>query len=290
MNSTKVLISGASITGPALGYWLSHYGFDCTIVERAPELRKGGYAIDVRGAAIEVIKKMGLYDKLQALDTNAEKVTFVDKTSKELLAIDADIFGGRQHEDLEIMRGDIAEVLYNATKNSCHYIWGDSIASLTETDQGIHVTFEQSPPQTFDIVIGADGVHSNVRRLAFGDETPFVKSLGAYISIATIPNTLNLHNEEIIYGVNGKSVGVYTANNNQELKAMFLFNSPVLSYDRHDSTSQKKIVADIFTDEQGWKVPYLLEAMQQTDDFYLDQIAQVHLPQWSKGRVVVAGD
>lgn len=286
----RVLISGASIAGPALAYWLTRYGFSCTIIERAPELRAGGYAVDVRGAAVEVVKKMGLFDEFQTHETGTEKVTFVDEHSRPLISIPADIFGSHQPDDLEVMRGDIAQVLYEATRHSTRYMFNDSITSLTETPAGVEVTFEHADPLEFDIVVGADGVHSNVRRLTFGDEQQFVKPLGAYISIATIPNYLHLKNEEVIYGEYAKSAGLYTARDNDELKAMLLFNAPRLQYDRHDIAAQKQIIATTFQETLGWEIPKLLQEMTQASDFYFDAIAQVQLPTWHKGRIAVIGD
>lgn len=286
----RVLISGASIAGPAVAYWLAKAGYDCTIVERAPELREGGYAIDVRGAAVDILKRMGLFDQLKSRETGTKTVQFVNGAGKPLITLDADVFGGRQGDDLELMRGTIARTLYEATAKTTTYIWGDSITSITEDDAGAHVTFEHAAGQTFDLVIGADGLHSNVRRLSFGEEAPFVKPLGAYISIATIPNYLNLRDQEVFYGMKGKTMAVYTAAENRELKVMCLFNSAPLTYDRHDSAVQKQLVAQMFANETGWEVPRLLQELQQTSDFYLDTIAQTQLLQWSKGRVALVGD
>lgn len=288
--SKRVLISGASIAGPAIAYWLVKYGFACTVVERAPALRTGGYAIDIRGAAVDVVKRMGLYDKVRAQDTGTESVVFVDKTGDELIKMDADAFGGRQNDDLEVMRGDLAAVLYEATKDSVQYIWNDTITELEESGQGVRVTFERGEPQTFDIVIGADGLHSTVRQIVWGDEDQFVRPLGAYISIATIPNYLGIKSQEVLFGVVGKSIGAYTANNNRDLKAMFLFSSKPIHYDRHSLAEQKQILADIFANEKGWETVRFVDEMSKSSDFYFDFIAQTRMNALHKGRVALVGD
>lgn len=290
MSRPTILISGASIAGPTLAFWLNQYGYDVTIVERAPALRPGGYAVDVRGAAVEVLKKMNLYSQAQALDTNIQTVKFAGTNDKQLLSISADIFGGRAADDLEIMRGDLSLLLYNATKTTTTYIWDDTITDLQETQNGIEVKFKKSATGVFDAVIGADGLHSTVRKLTFGDEAQFIKHLGAYISIATIDNYKALNNEEVLYGTVGKTAAMYSSQGNTEAKAMFLFNSPPLNYDHHSTAQQKAALTKIFNNEPDWEIPELLKRATKASDFYMDSISQIVLPTYYQGRVVLVGD
>src|SRR5215469_10203402 len=160
MENQNILISGASVAGPALAYWLSRHGFRPTVVERAPHLRGGGYAVDFRGAAhLNVLTKMGLLEAIKARQTRLSSTTIVDEKDRPVARMPAHVFAG----DVEILRGDLGRILYEATRDTTEYLFADSIASLDERADGVRVTFEHSEPRTFSLVIGADGLHSNVR-------------------------------------------------------------------------------------------------------------------------------
>jgi 2-polyprenyl-6-methoxyphenol hydroxylase-like FAD-dependent oxidoreductase len=282
---TSVLISGASIAGPVLGYWLTKYGFDVTIVERAPAPRTGGYAVDFRGPVMDILKKMGILEDIKKHQTDMGAVSFVTEENKRIADMPSFFLSG----EVEILRGDLVEILYNLTKDKVRYILGDSIAQLQDTGSEVRVQFEHAKPQTYDLVIGADGIHSHVRQLIFGDEAQFVKHLGYYVSIFTLPNYLNLDHTGRYYATPGKLSAVYSAKNNTEAKASFYFTSPPLTYGRHDINEQKELVHQVFANEK-WEVPKLLAAMKPADDFYFDAVAQVHMDMWHKGRVGLVGD
>jgi len=285
----KVLISGLSIAGPSLAYWLIKYGHDVTIVERAKTLRPGGYGVDIRGAALTVIERMGIMDDVRAHDTHMGGTYFVNATGKiEGMASEAAV--ANQHDDIEIMRDDLSTILYHLTKDSATYLWGNSIKSMRDTSKGVNVVFQNGEKQTFDIVVGADGLHSNVRGLTFGDEKQFLKPLGSYISIFTIDNYKKIDHKSLMYTSAGKTVGMYSARGNTEAKAMFVFTSDPLSYDYHNQEEQKRILAEKYANETGWETQTLLKKMQSADDFYFDAVSQIHMPSWHKGRVVLVGD
>jgi 2-polyprenyl-6-methoxyphenol hydroxylase-like FAD-dependent oxidoreductase len=289
MQNRNILISGASIAGPALAYWLRRHGLNPTVVERAPALREGGYKIDIRGTAVDVVGRMGLLADIRQASTAMQGATFVNSAGKRLATMDADLFGGRTGDDVEVMRGDLSRLLYEATRADVEYLFGDSITALTETATGVEVVFERAAPRTFDLVVGADGLHSNVRALTFGDESQFLRDLGYYISIFTIDNFLGLDHAELLYATPGKTVNVYSARQQDEAKALFLFASPPLPYDRHDTRRQQQLLADSFA-SVGWETPRLLAAMRDAPDFYFDSLSQVHLDRWSRGRVALLGD
>ncbi|WP_026565792.1 FAD-dependent monooxygenase [Bacillus sp. UNC41MFS5] len=286
----RVLISGASIAGPALAYWLHRHGFGVTVIERAPELRTGGYGVDIRGAAITVLKGMGILDQVRAADTNMTGVYFVNSNGKIGGQISESSMGNQQGLDIEIMRDDLSNILFDLTKDTVEYIWGDSIATIHETEAGVEVQFIHSKPQRFDLVVGADGLHSNVRTLTFGDESQFKRTLGCYISIFTLENYLNLDHRQLLYTIPGKTAGMYSARDNTEARGMFLFQSKALKYDRHDTEFQKKLVEDAFLGHTGWETSHLLKTMKDATDFYFDEICQIHMPTWSKGRITLVGD
>ncbi|RSM51474.1 FAD-dependent oxidoreductase, partial [Amycolatopsis sp. WAC 01376] len=172
MTNKTVLISGASIAGPALAFWLSRQGYAVPVVERSRELRSGGQAVDFKGPTHRaVLERMGILDEIERQQTGGLDQTIVDAEGRPLAVLPGEFTGG----DVEIRRGDLARILYDRTSPDCEYVFGDSITSLTETPDGVDVTFEREAPRRFDLVFGADGIHSTVRRLAFGPETDYVQ-------------------------------------------------------------------------------------------------------------------
>ncbi|MFI0420092.1 FAD-dependent monooxygenase [Spongiactinospora sp. 9N601] len=286
ITNRNVLISGASVAGPALAYWLHRYGFTPTIVERAPALREGGHAVDFRGKAhMTVLRRMGILDAVEAARTGMGPTWYVNSAGKRLASLPADLFAG----DVEILRGDLARILYDATSQHTEYIFGDSITAMREDADGVHVTFEHAPPRRFDLVIGADGIHSKVRSLAFGPESRYFKHLGLHCAIFTTPNHLKLQYTALAYSTPGKLVSIYSSRHNTEAKAVLWFASPSADYHRHDIARQKQILADTFRGN-GWESDPLLVAMWDSPDFYFDAIGQVHMDTWTTGRTALLGD
>ncbi|GAA4637636.1 FAD-dependent monooxygenase [Actinoallomurus vinaceus] len=286
MKNLNVLISGASVAGPALAYWLHRHGFTPTIVERAPALRDGGYAVDFRGEAhLTVLRRMGILADLERARTGMGFMSYVNDAGKPIAKLPADLFAG----DIEILRGDLARILYDATKNHTEYVFGDSITSITEDAHGVNVTFERGAPRRFDLVIGADGLHSNTRRLAFGPEEQFVKHLGLYCAIFTTENHLGLDHTGHAYRTANRLVAMYSAHHNTQARAMFYFGSPALGLDRRDVARQQAVLAEQFAGN-GWQSDRLLHEMRYAPDFYFDSVGQVHMDTWSRGRVALLGD
>ncbi|AYF77890.1 FAD-dependent oxidoreductase [Nocardia yunnanensis] len=289
MKNTNILVSGAGIAGTTLAFWLARHGFTVTVVERAAEIREGGYKVDLRGAALDVVDRMGLLDDIRAVRTDVRGGSVVDAAGKRVASMDGDTFGGRVHGDAEITRGDLQRLLYRATANQVEYLFDDSIASIDETADDVRVTFGGGATRAFDLVLAGDGLHSATRAMAFGSEDRFVRDLGYYVSIFSVPNHLGLDREELTYVGPGRTALIYSTAGDAGAKAMFLFASAPLEYDPRDRAQQEKLLADAYADE-GWEVPRLIAAMPDAPDFYFDSLSQVDMDHWSRGRVALVGD
>ncbi|WP_068927992.1 FAD-dependent monooxygenase [Planobispora rosea] len=289
----RVLISGASVAGPVLAHWLARYGFTVTVVERAPALRKaGGHAVDLFRPAMDIADRMGLAERIQARRTGTERLAF--RTAGGDRPYEAEV--GRlirimSDRHVEIMRDDLSEILYEATRHDVEYLFGDSIAAITEEPGGVEVTFERGPARGFDLVIGADGLHSNVRRLVFGPESRFSTWIGAYLAVMSLPNYLGLRDRmEGVTDVN-KLVGMYGGAHLDDARAIFMFRPAAeLDYHHRDVGRQKELLRENFAG-MGWEVPRLIgEELDRASTFYFDSITQLRMDTWSRGRVSLVGD
>ncbi|GIM94280.1 FAD-dependent monooxygenase [Paractinoplanes toevensis] len=281
-----VLISGASIAGPALAYWLGRHGFRPAIVEVAPALRTGGNAVDFRGPLhMGVLDKMGVLPALRAVQTGGNAMRFVDADGRKLMEWPAGLAGG----DLEVQRGSLARILCAAGDNT-EYLFGDRIAALAEDAGGVDVTFASGLERRFDLVIGADGVHSGVRRLAFGPEEQFVKHLGYYVAGWDVPNEWGIGKDSLLHNLPGRMLSIGGNQHDPSRAGAFaVFRSPALRYDRHDRAEMQGILRDRFAG-MGWLAPRLLDGLDGASDFYFDQICRVDNPSWTRGRVALVGD
>jgi 2-polyprenyl-6-methoxyphenol hydroxylase-like FAD-dependent oxidoreductase len=286
-----VLISGASIAGTALAYWLGRHGYTVTVVERHPGLRRGGQAIDVRGPALEVLDRMGLVAETEKCNTGIRGASVVDRDGDELSSdTESTPTGGLiDNPDIELLRDDLLELLFDATKPGTEYLFDDSIVSITNRGPSAEVTFENEPDRTFDLVIGADGVHSNVRELVFGPEDRFIKRLGTFAAIFTVPNFLDLDYWQTWHYGDETMAGIYSARNNTEARAMIGFMDPDLRIDYRDTAAQFAELERRMA-EDGWVRPQLLEYMHSAPDFYFDEMSQIVMDHWSLGRVALVGD
>lgn len=291
-SAPRVLIAGASIAGPALAHWLRRWGAEVTVVERTPELRPGGQAVDARGVARDVIERMGLDEAVRALCTDTAGAYSVDAKGKVLETFRADDDGGDGYiADIEILRGDLAQVLYDDTRDGVEYIFGDRIAELAQDANGVDVVFAGGERRRFELVIGADGLHSALRAMVFGPHERFLSHLGHVLAFYSVPNEFGLDRWLMEYQdqASGRSALLRPIQDATRAMAMFYFGSSDFDVDYRDIAAQKALLLERMTG-LGWLTPDILAHVDDTPDFYLDQVAQVVMDRWSSGRVALLGD
>ncbi|MEU2179032.1 FAD-dependent monooxygenase [Nocardia sp. NPDC019219] len=290
MSNTRVLVAGASIAGPALAHWLRRRGAEVTVVERAPELRPGGQAVDARGVAKEVIRRMGLDAAVRAARTETAGAYTVDVDGNVLETFRADDDGGDGYiSEIEILRGDLSRVLYDDTRDGVEYVFGDRIAELIQDADGVDVAFAGGDRRRFDLVVGADGLHSALRAMVFGPRERFVRHLGLVLAFYSVPNEFGLDRWLIDYQESGRSAGLRPIRDAGQAMAMFSFPSGDFDVDDRDVAAQKRLLRERMAG-MGWLTPRILAHLDDTPDFYLDQVAQVVMDRWSSGRVGLLGD
>ncbi|WP_033319549.1 FAD-dependent monooxygenase [Streptomyces yerevanensis] len=287
----KVLISGASIAGPALAFWLNRYGFAVTVVEKAGTLRDGGYPIDVRGTALEVVRRMGILPRLQDAHVDLRRLTFLDGDGGEVASLNPHtVTGGVAGRDLEIRRGDLTGALYAAVRDDVEFLFNDSIDALDQSGHGVDVTFRGGSMRTFDMVVGADGLHSRTREFLFGPEEQFHRYLGYCFAVFTMRNTFGLSHETMMWNTPGRAAALYAVGDSDEVHAFLNFAHPEPPFDAfRNPEAQRDLVATVFADA-GWEVPGMLAAMRDADDLFFDGVSQIRMPRWSSGRVALVGD
>ncbi len=291
MQNRDVLISGASIAGPALAYWLSQHGFTTTVVERAPAPRTGGQTVDLRGAGRTVIERMGLMDRVRGVSLDQRGIAFVGADGQIAARMPAELFGGEGIvSDIEVLRGDLGQILYEATVPAAEYLFDDTACRLDQDDKGVTVTFEKARPRRFGLVIGADGLNSAIRGLAFGPESHYVRPLGCYTAWFTAVAEFDLGGWFLMHNAPGGLVAsIRPGRVPGEIKAGLTFRSAPIDYHRRDIARQMDILASRFS-SVGWEVPRLLKAMRTAPDFFFDPIGQVRIDRWSSRRTVLVGD
>lgn len=291
MNQPTVLISGAGIAGPSLAFWLSRNGYRVVVVEISPGIRPGGQTVDLRGAGGDVIERMGLIDRMRARALEQRGAAWVRSDGSRRAEMPVTAFDGNGLvSKLEILRGDLVDVLYQVTRDSVEYRFGQRISELRDVDDGVEATLSDGTVLHADLVVGADGPHSAVRRLAFGPEEKFAKPIGGYNAWFSAPDSVGLDGWYLLYQApGGLNASMRPSHDPAIAKAGLAFRSEPLEYDRHDLDQQRRILAERFAGA-GWECDALLAAAEKADDFYFDSFIQIHMPSWSAGRVTLVGD
>jgi len=284
MTVRSALVVGAGIAGSTLAYWLGRQGVATTVVELAEAERSSGSPVDVRGPALTVVKQMDLLEPLREAATRVTRLVVVDAHGHEIgwIPTQADAHG------LEVPRRDLSALLANAGRDDAEYLYHDTVTALDDDGSGVDVTFERAQPRRFDVVVGADGMHSRVRQLTFGPEERFTSHLGMYIATTDLdrpaadPCTVVMHNSP------GRAVAVHPSTGREG--GAFIFRHPRLPPGvARDPQQYKRLLREAYAD-LGWRVPELLERFEASDDVYFDAVSRVRLDAWSRGRTVVVGD
>jgi 2-polyprenyl-6-methoxyphenol hydroxylase-like FAD-dependent oxidoreductase len=286
----RILISGAGIAGPTLAYWLAHFGFEPTIIERAPHLRTGGYVIDFWGVGYDIAERMGLIPELLQIGYRAQEVRIVNRENKTVAGFPvASLNRATQGRYISLSRGDLAACIFEKVRDRVDTIFGDSITGIEQSEKSVRVSFERESPRDFDLVIGADGLHSRVRELVFGEEPQFEKYLGYKVAAFGIPG-YRPRDESVyvMYTEVRQQVARFAMHND---RTMFLFSfADQNATGAHDLNSQKLLLRQKFG-SSGWECPQILEAMENVTELYFDRVSQIQMnSQWSRGRVTLIGD
>ncbi|MGD9987545.1 FAD-dependent monooxygenase [Pseudonocardia sp.] len=292
MSGVRVLVAGASIAGPAVAHWLRRRGAEVTVVERAPGLRPGGQAVDARGVTKEVVRRMGLDATVRAACTDTAGAYTVDADGTVLETYSVEDDGGDGFiADIEILRGDLSRVLYEDTRDGVEYVFGDRIAEISQDADGVDVVFAGGDRRRVDLVIGADGLHSALRAMVFGPRERFVRHLGHVLAFYSVPNEFGIDRWLVDYQdkESGRSAGLRPVGDPASVMAMMSFPAADFDVDHRDVEAQKRLLRDRMAG-LGWSTPQILAHLDDSPDFYLDQIAQVVMDSWSSGRVGLLGD
>lgn len=286
----KIAINGAGIAGPALAYWLLHHGHEPVLIEKASAPRTGGYVIDFWGAGYDIAEKMGILPRLLDLGYQVGEVRFVDADGRKSGGFSTDVFtrmtGGRF---TSLQRSDLAATIYSAVEGKVETVFGDGIASIEEAADRVHVGFDHAAPRDFDLVIGADGLHSRVRSLTFGREAGFERFLGYHV--AAFELTGYRPRDELTYvsqALAGRQVSRFSKRDDRTL-FMFCYREKKPAPVPEDDAGRRAALRREFADMK-WEVPAVLDAMDDVENIYFDRVSQIEMPRWTKGRAALIGD
>ena len=290
MKAKTVLISGAGVGGPTLAFWLKAGGFAPTLVERAPALRTGGFVLDLWGLGYDLAERMGLTESIERVGYHVRELRIVDAHGKRVAGFGARVFreltGGRF---ITLARSDLSRLLFEKIKDETEVVFGDEIVSLDARPDKVRVRFKHGGERAFDLVVGADGLHSGVRRLLFGPQDRFEKHLG-YIVAAFEVSGYRPRDDDVyvIFSAPGRMLGRVALRNDRTL-FLFVFTAGADSLEARDVSRQKALLRSRYGDGQ-WESTRILAELDRADDLYFDQVSQIKMPVWSRGRVALVGD
>lgn len=284
----RILIVGAGIAGPTLAYWLLHAGHQPTLVERAPELRSGGYLVDFWGAGFEVADRMGIVPELRRRGYFLTEARAVDRNGHRVASFKPSAIMGPTERYVSVARSDLAAVICGALDGGAELILNDTVQALIDDGDRVRVTFESGQTRDFDLVVGADGLHSQIRQLIFGPDEQFEKYLNIVVSVFDVEN----------YRPRDELIAMMHAEVGFQAVRLSLRNdvTTVILTVRHDGKVPTDSVAERQTllhdrlADAGWEIPAILDAMPHARTFYFDSVSQIRMPSWTRGRVALVGD
>lgn len=273
-NNRNILISGASFAGLATAFWMKKAGFNVTVVEIGEGLKKGGTPVNIRNNTVDIVKRMGLFDQIQSNRLNMQETELVSADDAGERSSRGNNDGEQSADvDFEIERDVLLNLMFDAVKEGVEFIFGDSIASLGEENDGIDVSFRQGSRRSFDLVFGCDGVRSDVRKFWFGAEEEFSHFLGAYGSVTIVEKLLIPENTSQMYNEPGKTVFLSAYNNKTDIILVFSSEREI-PYDYRDKEQKRNILMSRFSGV-GWRTRELLQEVKQSENFYFDKLSQI---------------
>jgi 2-polyprenyl-6-methoxyphenol hydroxylase-like FAD-dependent oxidoreductase len=287
----RIIINGVGIAGPTLAYWLRKAGHEVVLVEEAPQLRRGGYITDFWGLGYDIAEKMGLIPRIRELGYQVREVRFVDRHGRRSGGFSADVFGGfTKGRFTSLRRSDLAVTIYQALNGHVETIFGDSVARVENEGHCVRVSFDHAAPREADLVIGADGLHSRVRQLAFGPEAEFEVSLGYRVAAFEVEEYRP--RDELVYishGVPGRQVSRFSMRDDKTL-FLFVFRDEYLTAGEPSTEPERKAALKSIFASVGWECPQILAAMGEIGDIYFDRVSQIRMDRWAQGRTALVGD
>jgi 2-polyprenyl-6-methoxyphenol hydroxylase-like FAD-dependent oxidoreductase len=287
----KVAINGAGIAGPTLAYWLSRYGHAPTLIEKATRLRTGGYVVDFWGGGYTVAERMGLSDKLHGAGYELEELRLVDRCGRKVggFAVDA-LRRNMNGRFITVPRGDLAAMLYKCIEGRVETLFGENISAIAQDDAAVQVRFESGRSRSFDLVIGAGGIHSPVRALVFGPEADVEKDLG--YRVAAFETAGYRPRDELVYmayTTPGRMVARFAMRDDRTLFLFVFTDEHVTGPGPRNLNETKSVLRGTFGGA-GWECPQILDELDRACDVYFDRVSQIVTNRWSLGRVALIGD
>jgi len=285
----NVLVSGASFAGLATAFWMNRLGYRVTVVEVGKGLKTGGSPVDIKEGTVDIMKRMGLLERIQASSLKAKAVDFLDVEGVRIARMPAQSGGAQgSNPEYEIERDALLHMMFEEVKSDVEFLFDDSIARLEETADEVAVTFKSGRQRSFSLLFGCDGNHSSVRRMCFGEESAYSHFLQNYFSITIVDKLLIEEDTAQMYNVPGKVVMLNAYNNKTDIIFCF-YSEKEVPYSYRDQEEQRGIILQQFGGE-GWRTRELLEELSRCRDFYFDKMCQIRMPSWTKGRVALVGD
>jgi len=284
----RVLISGGGIAGLTLAYWLNRYRIPALVIEQAGNIRQEGYGLDFYGTGYDVAERMGILDTLREQQIQVESIPYVDARGKHITALDTKLMQKVLHgKYLALMHGTLEDALYQAVANDVEIRYNSTITAVKNEAEGMIVTFNDGTSEIFDILVGADGIHSRTRRLAFGPDERFQQYLGCYFACYPLPDRYGIGHFRKNYVEPGRTAIAYNTNHEGEIVAFFMYKTPDVGFIPHEQ--RLPLLRKAFAG-MGWVTQNLLEDAPASEAIFMDTVSQIQMPTWHQGRVVLVGD